>query len=102
MKRLTDERIAEPVAWLHANNAIGIPAITVSKKVADDWYQNGLNVQPLYAAPQPAPIPDEMTVEAAYPEVQTGWNDAKNYTSGWNACRAAMLKTAPKPENAND
>lgn len=37
--------------------------------------------------------PDVMTVEAAYPEVQTGWNDAKNYTSGWNACRAAMLQS---------
>lgn len=46
--------------------------------------------------------PDEMTVETAYPEVQTNWSDAKYYTSGWNACRAVMLATAPKPENAND
>ncbi|HCL5312759.1 TPA: hypothetical protein N2G38_005158 [Salmonella enterica] len=46
--------------------------------------------------------PDEMTVETAYPEVQTNWSDAKYYTIGWNACRAAMLATAPKPENAND
>ncbi|EHL2771756.1 hypothetical protein KCE64_001655 [Salmonella enterica subsp. enterica serovar Hvittingfoss] len=37
--------------------------------------------------------PDEMTVEAAYAEVQTNWNDAKYYTIGWNACRAAMLQS---------
>ncbi|HFE7522960.1 TPA: hypothetical protein ACGAD2_003577 [Salmonella enterica subsp. enterica serovar Newport] len=54
---------------------------------------------PLYMELQPvpvAPVPDEMTVEAAYPEVQTGWNDAKNYTIGWNACRAAMLNGESK------
>lgn len=40
--------------------------------------------------------PDVMTVEAAYPEVQTNWSDAKYYTIGWNACRAAMLNGESK------
>lgn len=55
MKRLTDERIAEPVA------------------------------------------PDEMTVEAAYAEVQTNWSDAKYYTIGWNACRNSILEGNQAP-----
>ncbi|HGG5994856.1 TPA: hypothetical protein ACJG4C_003886 [Salmonella enterica subsp. diarizonae serovar 61:r:z53] len=38
--------------------------------------------------------PDEMTVEAAYPDVQVSWDDARHYTRGWNACRAAMLNRA--------
>lgn len=33
-----------------------------------------------------------MTVEMAYPRVQTNWHDAKNFAEGWNACRSAMLQ----------
>ncbi|EHT5183922.1 hypothetical protein RMM21_000301 [Escherichia coli] len=40
---------AEPVAWMHANNPIGIPAITRSKDVADSWRSKGWNVLPLYS-----------------------------------------------------
>ena len=29
---------AEPVAWLHSDNGLGIPAITRSKNIADSWY----------------------------------------------------------------
>ncbi|EIG9650160.1 TPA: hypothetical protein M2G79_005434 [Escherichia coli] len=28
---------AEPVAWLHSDNGLGIPAITRSKNIADSW-----------------------------------------------------------------
>ena len=27
----------EPVAWLHSENGLGIPAITRSKNIADSW-----------------------------------------------------------------
>lgn len=40
---------AEPVAWMHANNPIGILAITRSKDVADSWRSKGWNVLPLYS-----------------------------------------------------
>jgi hypothetical protein len=46
-------------------------------------------------------VPDEVTVEAIYPDVQTGWNDAKMYADGWNACRAAMLQGAEPVTTAN-
>ncbi|HAN6350023.1 TPA: hypothetical protein IF023_005210, partial [Escherichia coli] len=38
---------AEPVAWMHVNNGIGIPAITRSKDVAESWLSKGWYVQPL-------------------------------------------------------
>ncbi|WP_109555041.1 hypothetical protein [Escherichia coli] len=44
---------AEPVAWMHVNNGIGIPAITRSKEVAESWLSKGWYVQPLHLA-QPA------------------------------------------------
>ncbi|EMC4039511.1 hypothetical protein VRU66_002804 [Escherichia coli] len=44
---------AEPVAWMHVNNSIGIPAITRSKDVAESWLSKGWYVQPLHLA-QPA------------------------------------------------
>ena len=34
---------AEPVAWLHSDNGLGIPAITRSKNVADSWLSKGWN-----------------------------------------------------------
>ncbi|EFK7796476.1 hypothetical protein G9K00_002638 [Escherichia coli] len=40
---------AEPVAWMHVNNGIGIPAITRSKDVADSWRSKGWNALPLYS-----------------------------------------------------
>lgn len=46
---------AEPVAWLHSDNGIGIPAITRSRNIADSWFSKGWNIKPLYTAPQPAP-----------------------------------------------
>ncbi|MEA0567382.1 DUF551 domain-containing protein [Escherichia coli] len=46
---------AEPVAWLHSGNGLGIPAITRSKNVADSWLSKGWYVQPLYIA-KPVPV----------------------------------------------
>ncbi|EIZ5130083.1 hypothetical protein MP659_002672 [Salmonella enterica] len=50
----------ELVAWLHINK-FGTPAMTTSTKVAEDWYLNGFDVQPLYTAPQPAPIVPDLS-----------------------------------------
>ncbi|ENZ6001048.1 DUF551 domain-containing protein [Escherichia coli] len=43
-------------------------------------------------AKQAPSIPEPMTEEKAYSNVQTSWHDAQYYTTGWNACRAAMLQ----------
>ena len=78
----------EPVAWMHSDNGLGIPAITRSKKVADSWASNGWAIKPLYAA-MPAPaVPDvaKSVIDPDDPEHSDG------YRNGWNACRAAMLK----------
>lgn len=42
---------AEPVAWLHSDNGIGIPAITRSRNIADSWLSKGWDIKPLYTAP---------------------------------------------------
>ncbi len=48
---------AEPVAWLHTDNGIGIPAITRSRNVANSWLSKGWKIQPLYTvATQSTPL----------------------------------------------
>ncbi|WP_228715086.1 hypothetical protein [Klebsiella pneumoniae] len=39
---------SEPVAWMHNNNDIGIPAITTSQKIGQHWMAEFKDVQPLY------------------------------------------------------
>ena len=50
---------AEPVAWLHSDNGLGIPAITRSKNIADSWLSKGWYVQPLYIAKPVPVVPEE-------------------------------------------
>lgn len=76
---------AEPIAWLHSDNGLGIPAITRSKNVADSWLSKGWYVQPLYIA-KPVPV-----VPDARPSLNNG---IVGFDEGWNACRAAMLNGA--------
>ena len=76
---------AEPVAWLHSDNGLGIPAITRSKNIADSWLSKGWYVQPLYIA-KPVPV-----VPDARPSLNNG---IVGFDEGWNACRAAMLHSA--------
>lgn len=80
---------AEPVAWLHSDNGLGIPAITRSKNIADSWLSKGWYVQPLYIAKPVPVVPEEMYWQDAPVE---GSSKAAAYATGWNACRAAMLK----------
>ena len=75
----------EPVAWLHSENSLGIPAITRSKNIADSWLSKGWYVQPLYIA-KPVPV-----VPDARPSLNNG---IVGFDEGWNACRAAMLHGA--------
>ncbi|WP_097764813.1 DUF551 domain-containing protein [Escherichia coli] len=72
----------EPVAWLHSDNGLGIPAITRSKNIADSWLSKGWYVQPLYIA-KPVPV-----VPDARPTLNNG---IVGFDEGWNACRATML-----------
>ncbi len=83
---------AEPVAWLHSDNGLGIPAITRSKNVADSWLSKGWYVQPLYIA-KPVPV-----VPDARPSLNNG---IVGFDEGWNACRAAMLQSGNFRENKN-
>ena len=76
---------AEPVAWLHSDNGLGIPAITRSKNVADSWLSKGWYVQPLYIA-KPVPVEPD-----ARPSLNNG---IVGFDEGWNACRATMLHGA--------
>ncbi|HCP2604088.1 TPA: DUF551 domain-containing protein [Escherichia coli] len=76
---------AEPVAWLHSDNGLGIPAITRSKNIADSWLSKGWYVQPLYMAQPVSMVPD------ALPSLNNG---IVGFDEGWNACRAAMLHGA--------
>lgn len=68
-KELQERRKAamdsEPVAWMHSNNDIGIPAITVSQKIGHYWMAEFENVQPLYRHAQPAPERDRVRREHA-------------------------------------
>ena len=76
---------AEPVAWLHSDNGLGIPAITRSKNIADSWLSKGWYVHPLYIA-KPVPV---------VPDVRPSLNNGiVGFDEGWNACRAAMLHGA--------
>ena len=75
----------EPVAWLHSENGLGIPAITRSKNIADSWLSKGWYVQPLYMARPVSVVPD------ALPSLNNG---IVGFDEGWNACRAAMLHGA--------
>ncbi|MEK8315977.1 DUF551 domain-containing protein [Escherichia coli] len=75
----------DPVAWLHSDNGLGIPAITRSKNVADSWLSKGWYVQPLYIA-KPVPV-----VPDARPSLNNG---IVGFDEGWNACRATMLHGA--------
>ncbi|EHQ5367556.1 DUF551 domain-containing protein [Escherichia coli] len=75
----------EPVAWLHSENGLGIPAITRCKNIADSWLSKGWYVQPLYIA-KPVPV-----VPDARPSLNNG---IVGFDEGWNACRAAMLHGA--------
>ncbi|HHZ6364200.1 TPA: DUF551 domain-containing protein [Escherichia coli] len=75
----------EPVAWLHSENGLGIPAITRSKNIADSWLSKGWYVQPLYIA-KPVPV-----VPDARPSLNNG---IVGFDEGWNACPAAMLHGA--------
>ncbi|EHT5250755.1 DUF551 domain-containing protein [Escherichia coli] len=83
----------DPVAWLHSDNGLGIPAITRSKKIADSWLSKGWYVQPLYIA-QPVHVPEEMNLARAQKEVGFNRYIRAGYVDGWNACRATMLHGA--------
>lgn len=91
---------AEPVAWLHSDNGIGIPAITRSRNVADSWFSKGWNIKPLYTTPPASVVPDAISTRQAIAKMENHEPcDSINvaYKYGWNACRAAMLQAGNSP-----
>lgn len=83
---------AEPVAWLHSDNGLGIPAITRSKNIADSWLSKGWYVQPLYIA-KPVPVtPDgwiscsEWMPDKLIP-VMVMYEDGEMWSAMWNGNR---------------
>ncbi|EBM0754154.1 hypothetical protein AMA11_00985 [Salmonella enterica subsp. enterica serovar Muenchen] len=90
---------AEPVAWLHSDNGIGIPAITRSRNVADSWFSKGWNLKPLYTTP-PATVsfPNEVSWEDVPEEItEDDMELALAWVHGFNQCRAVMLKAGNSP-----
>lgn len=56
----------------------------------------------LVSKEQPAPVvPEEITDESTEQRLM-GRRWAHSFCAGWNACRAAMLAAAPKPEANNE
>lgn len=41
IQKLRNAYSNEPMAWIHYDNGLGIPAITRSKGIADDWISRG-------------------------------------------------------------
>lgn len=84
----------EPVAWLHSDNGIGIPAITRSRNVADSWFSKGWNIKPLYTTP-PATVsfPNEVSWEDVPEEItEDDMELALAWVHGFNQCRSAMIQ----------
>ncbi|EPD3219885.1 valyl-tRNA synthetase [Escherichia coli] len=98
---------AVPVAWMHSDNGLGIPAITRSKNVADSWLSKGWYVQPLYIA-KPVPVVpavlERLRAIVADPRAlprRKEWVSGQQYSYVLlenveamvdEACRAAMLQ----------
>lgn len=94
---------AEPVAWLHSDNGIGIPAITRSRNVADSWFSKGWNINPLYTTP-PATVsfPNEVSWEDVPEEItEDDMELALAWAHGFNQCRSAMLQAGNFREISN-
>lgn len=49
IQKLRNAYSNEPMAWIHYDNGLGIPAITRSKNIADDWVSRGWSVIHLHA-----------------------------------------------------
>lgn len=87
---------AEPIYQYRIRNGYN-GQVTEWQTIRRDQVDFVLKAQPLNAefriisAPQPAPVvPSEMPDDCGFKD---------SYIDGWNACRAAMLKAAPKQEN---
>ena len=49
IQKLRNAYSNEPIAWIHYDNGLGIPAITRSKAIADDWISRGWRVIHLHS-----------------------------------------------------
>ncbi|MEB8212219.1 DUF551 domain-containing protein [Raoultella ornithinolytica] len=88
---------SEPVAWMHNNNNIGIPAVTFSQKIGHNWMAKFKGVQPLYRHAQQPVVPDAEAVYARLSDHEKWSTSLENVNHVLNACRAAMLAASPLP-----
>ncbi|WP_275262533.1 hypothetical protein [Citrobacter braakii] len=100
---------AEPVLYAMQGVNLDTDAISTCKNVVDGWVEewnqerkSGVakyKTVPLYTAPTAPVVPDEKPMPEASKMHAIDAVAAIAEVRGWNACRAAMLKTAPKQEN---
>lgn len=88
---------SEPVAWMHNNNNIGIPAVTFSQKIGHNWMAKFKGVQPLYRHAQQPVVPDAEAVYARLSDHEKWSTSLENVNHVLNACRAAMLQAGNSP-----
>ncbi|HHA2050163.1 TPA: hypothetical protein ACOED8_000774 [Enterobacter hormaechei subsp. xiangfangensis] len=83
---------SEPVAYIFKH-----PAGRLFWSLTDESNKEQSDVMPVYSAPIPVAVPDEMTMQKALSEIdRLSWQECTRdaYMLGWNACRAAMLQGA--------
>ncbi|HFT8987979.1 TPA: hypothetical protein ACGS27_000626 [Escherichia coli] len=100
---------AEPVVYAMQGVNLDTDAISTCKNVVDGWVDEWnqerkpgvpeYKTVPLYTAPPAPVVPDEKPMPEASKMHAIDAVAAIAEVRGWNACRAAMLKTAPKQEN---
>lgn len=86
------EAVADVVAW---------SSPTEERTCDIRWRRHNVEPGPLYTAPpllQAAVVPEEMTGGKAMMKYRIKGSNYKQWTLGWNACRAAMLEAAPQQE----
>ncbi|HAT3644147.1 DUF551 domain-containing protein [Raoultella ornithinolytica] len=116
-RMVLDAMDSKPVAWMHSNNNIGIPAITVSQKIGHYWMAEFENVQPLYRHAQQPVVMDNRAITQYFDtialetarEILCDVNRRHEFLGGEvqllsriqcridAACRAAMLQACNSP-----
>ncbi|ELP5887740.1 hypothetical protein R1Z82_004003 [Escherichia coli] len=82
---------AEPVAWTDEEELRDVKQYGLGEifQYPPDKYADSRRVIPLYRVPPAPVVPEEMYWQDAPVE---GSSKAAAYATGWNACRAAMLR----------
>lgn len=92
---------AEPVAWT-SEKALAEVYCGETGMIGPQYMVGNVSLY-RHAPPATVSVPDEMTMADAILEIDAKdadrWTGRIGFQKGWNACRSAMLKAAPKQEN---